>query len=82
MSIFRFQVHDGHHTVAPETVELPDLAAARRESVRRTGATLVLDAHTFLPSGDWHLDVTDEAGTLLFRLDVAMTVAPAAKRGP
>lgn len=79
MALYRFTVHDGHHSVDPETVDLPDVASARRESLRRAGAALVLDAHRFDPGWDWHLDVTDPNGTLLFRLDVAMTVAPAAK---
>lgn len=78
MSLYRFEVYASHHAVDPETVDLPDSDAARREGVRRAGATLVLDAHKLNPRDDWHLDVRDERGTLLFRFDFAMTVSPAA----
>lgn len=80
MATFHFQVHHGHHSVAPETVELSGAASARREGIRRAGAALVLDAHQLDAADDWHLDVTDDVGTLLFRFDFAMTVAPAARR--
>lgn len=79
MALYRFESHDGHHAVEPATLDLPDLAAAQREGARRVGTTLVLDAHHLRPHHDWHLDVTDKAGTLLFRFDVAITVAPAAR---
>lgn len=79
MTQYRFQVFDGRSTIAPEVIELPDLAAARREGIRRAGATLVLDAQVLTPDNDWRLDVTDEHGTLLFRYDFAMTISPAAR---
>lgn len=80
MPLYRFVVHEGHHAVDPETVDLPDIAAARREGIRRAGATLVLDAHKLEAGNDWRLDVTDQNSTLLYRFDFAMTVAPAARR--
>ena len=76
---FHFRTHDGVHAVEPETVELPDLTEARREGVRRAGATLVLDARKLDPAKDWHLDVTDADGTLLYRFEFVTTVAPAAR---
>lgn len=79
MPMYQFRVFDGRSHVIPDTVEFSDLDAARREGIRRAGAALVLDAHVISPNADWHLDVTDKAGTLLFRYDFAMTVSPAAR---
>ncbi len=79
MSLFRFQIFDGRSQIDPHTIDLPNLAAARREGIRRAGATLVLDAPIMTPDKDWRLDVTDEQGTLLFRYDFTMTLSPAAK---
>lgn len=81
MSLYQFQVFDGRSEVSPDKVELPNLDAARREGIRRAGATLVLDAHIITPDNNWRLDVTDENGTLLFRYDFAMTASPAARDG-
>ena len=77
---FHFQTHDGVHAVEPEAVELPDLTEARREGIRRAGATLVLDARELDPAKNWHLDVTDAAGILLYRFEFIATLAPAARR--
>ncbi|MGI3901207.1 MAG: DUF6894 family protein [Janthinobacterium lividum] len=79
MSRYRFQIFDGRSVIEPQVVELANLAAARREGIRRAGATLVLDAQVLTPDNDWRLDVTDEHGTLLFRYDFAMTISPAAR---
>ncbi len=79
MSLYQFRVFDGRHNVDPETVELPDIAAARREGIRRAAAGLVLDAHTLRPNSDWRLDVIDERETLLFRMDFTITASPAAR---
>lgn len=62
----QFRGFDGRSRVIPDTVELSDLDAARREGIRRAGAALVLDAHVIGPETDWHMDVTHGAGTLLF----------------
>lgn len=79
MPLFQFQVFDGRSAVSPDTVELADLAAARREGIGRSGASLVLDAHVIESKNDWRIDVTDQKGTLLFRYDFTMTIAPAAR---
>lgn len=79
MCLYQFQVFDGRSEVTPDTVELPTIDAARREGIRRAGATLVLDAHTLTPDHNWRLDVTDDRGTLLFRYDFTMTISPAGR---
>lgn len=79
MCLYQFQVFDGRSEVSPDTVELPTIDAARREGIRRAGASLVLDAHTLSPDHNWRLDVTDDRGMLLFRYDFTMTVSPAAR---
>ena len=79
MALYQFQVFDGRSEVSPDKVELPNLDAARREGIRRAGATLVLDAHIITPENNWRLDLTDERGTLLYRYDFAVTASPATR---
>ena len=79
MPTFKSQVFDGRSDISPGTVDIPNLDAARREGIRREGATLVLDAHILAHTNNWRMDVADENSTLPFRYDFAMTIAPAAR---
>ena len=79
LSRYHFNVFDGHSTVEPHELDLPDVGAARREGIRRAGAALVLDAHKLQPGGEWRLEVTDERALVLFRMDFAISASPAAR---
>ena len=79
MPQFHYNVFDGHSTVEPHAIELPDVDSACREGIRRAGAALVLDAHMLRPGGEWRLEVTDDTALVLFRMDFAISAAPAAR---
>ena len=79
MPRYHYNVFDGHSTVEPHALDLPDVDSACREGIRRAGAALVLDAHKLQPGGEWRLEVTDDRALVLFRMDFAISVSPAAR---
>ncbi len=56
--------------------ELPDLQAAREEAVALAGALLKEASEKFWSGEQWHMDVTDGNGLVLFRLDFSATQHP------
>jgi hypothetical protein len=72
-----FHVYDGRADRDTTGTELPGVDQARREAIAYAGRILDDDAHRIALGEDWHMDVTDEAGLLLFRLDFLVTNAPA-----
>lgn len=68
MPRYHFNVHDGFDLPDPEGSDLPDLRAARIEAVRYAGSLLHDHAVTFWDHDDWRMEVTDEAGLILFSL--------------
>lgn len=70
MPRYFFNIHDGSSLVDSEGTELPDLAAARIEATRLSGAVIKeLGApfwdHCF---NEWLLEVNDGSGQTLLRL--------------
>jgi len=57
-------------------VELPDIAAARREAVRFAGE-LLIDSEGSFQGEEWVVTVTDDSGLVLFTINVLWTAAPA-----
>lgn len=80
MPRYKFHVYDGRSDVTPDEVDLPDVDAARREGIRRAGATLVLDAHILKPNTEWRLEVKDRHGLVLYRMDFSITASSAVAR--
>ncbi len=80
MPRYKFHVYDGRSDVKPDEETLPDADAARREGIRRAGATLVLDAHILRPDTEWRLEVKDERGLVLYRMDFSITASSAVAR--
>ena len=77
MPRYFFNVHDGRNMPDPNGTELPDPGAARQEAIRFAGRLLDEDADRIGLGEDWQMEVTDERGLLLFRLDFHVTAAPA-----
>jgi hypothetical protein len=76
---FYFNIEDGKKIEDHEGTELPDVAAARIESIALAGA-LLKDAARHWDGTDWRMTVTDEAGTVVFTLRFSAEVcAPAAQ---
>ena len=81
MPRFHFHVHDGRSTLDTEGSELPSLDHARLEAVRFAGKLMDEEARRIADGEDWHLEVADETGLVLFRLDILATTAPAGGSG-
>ena len=66
---FHFNVYDGVNEIDREGTELPDRGEARIEAMRLSGEILKNTAHRLALGEDWRMEVTDEKGLILFRLD-------------
>ncbi len=82
MPRFHFNIYDGTSELDPEGTELPDYAEARVEAMRLAGEILKSTAHRLALGEDWHLEVTDERGLVLFRLAFQVVEAPAIAKPP
>jgi hypothetical protein len=72
---FHFNVRDGTNIPDPDGTELPDLKSARKEAVKLAGRLLLDEPDSFWEGSDWHVEVTDDRGVILFRLDFMATDA-------
>ena len=78
MPIYHFNVRDGSNIPDPDGTELPNVQAARVEAVKLAGRLLLDEPDTFWEGSDWHVEVTNDRGLILFRLDFMATEAAAA----
>ena len=69
MPQFHFNIYDGIRTHDREGTALPDVHEARREALRRASAFLDEEVIRGRLGEDWRMEVTDDEGRLLFRLD-------------
>jgi hypothetical protein len=74
---FHFNVCDGVNLPDREGTELSDYAEARVEAMRLAGEILKNTAHRLALGEDWHMEVTNERGLVLFRLTFQVVEAPA-----
>lgn len=68
MPRYYFNIHDGSSSLDENGTELVDIDAARRQAAQLMGEMLCDDPDAFWNSEEWHLDVTDERGLILFSL--------------
>lgn len=80
MPRYHFNVHDGSDLIDKDGTVLPDIVFARREAIRLAGKLLELGAGSINPGSEWRMDVTDDAGLLLFQLDFTVSQSPAASQ--
>ena len=78
MPLYHFNVRDGQDFPDEDGTELVDIASARKEAVALAGRLLADNAEGFWNGTDWHINVTDDTGRLLFTLNFAATIAPTA----
>ena len=79
MPVYHFNVRDGANIPDPDGTHLPDLRSARVEAVKLAGRLLMDEPESFWEGSNWHVEVTDHSGVILFRLDFMATDAiPAA----
>ena len=77
MPRFHFNVYGGVCVLDTEGTELPDWQAARLEAIRYAGALLVDEAQHVARGEEWRMEVTDEVGLMLFRLDFSVMASGA-----
>ena len=68
MPRYFFHVEDGFSTKDVEGTELPDIYMAQEEAIRLSGELLREMGGKFWNGTAWRLTVTDETGSILFRL--------------
>jgi hypothetical protein len=77
MPRYHFNVYDASDTIDELGVELPNWASARREAVRSSGAILEDEAESLKLGEAWRMEVTDDAGLILFSLTFTVTTSSA-----
>jgi hypothetical protein len=68
MPRYFFNFKDGQLLLDNEGTELPDLDAARAQAIIASGTMLHDQGAKFWQDRDWHMWVTDEAGTIVCAL--------------
>ncbi|WP_338663647.1 hypothetical protein VQH23_00470 [Pararoseomonas sp. SCSIO 73927] len=76
MTRYFFHVRDGQALPDRIGTVLPSLVAAKQHAVHLTGQLLKDDTGAFWNGEEWHMEVVDEAGLVLFTLDFIATEAP------
>ncbi|WP_425265700.1 DUF6894 family protein [Terrihabitans rhizophilus] len=71
MPLFHFQVRTDTHVLATEPLELADTTAVRIEAAKRAGDLLRVHADQIWVDEDWRIDITDDAGLILFVLHIS-----------
>ncbi|GJD66807.1 DUF6894 family protein [Methylobacterium frigidaeris] len=69
---YYFNVFDGHSQRDDLGTELPGSEQARREVVRLAGQVISDNAQRIVLGAGWHLEVRDELGALVTRLDLVV----------
>lgn len=77
MPRYHFNVYDGVTLLDKKGVELPDHNFARREAIRYSGVLLEEGGERDDLGAEWRMEVTDDTGLILFRLDFFVTPSPA-----
>lgn len=71
----RFYFHTFGSVVALDTegTELPGQTEACLEALRLAGSVLLDDADRLCSGGTWRMDVTNQAGSIVYCLDLRLT---------
>ena len=76
MERFFFNVHDGVSRLDEDGIDLPDIPTARAEGLSLAGQIIREAAATGHIAEDWHLQVTNDIGLTLFRMDLNVSESP------
>lgn len=77
MPFYNFEVRTPSHVMLTEGAELADTSAARVEAAKRVGALLHEHAGQLWVDQDWQMDVTDQAGLILYVIQITAIRSPA-----
>lgn len=81
MPRFHFQVRTETHVLITEAADLSGADQARVEAARRIGELLTRHAATIWVDESWRMDVTDDAGLILFVIQVSAIYSSATSPG-
>lgn len=81
MPHYYFHTADGRRDRDRQGAELADHRAARKQAIRFAGAILDSEPEVLWDGRDFRVEVTDEAGQLLFTVITLAVDAPASERG-
>ncbi len=73
MPRYFFNVYDGRNESDHDGMELAGWQAARVEAVQLAGRIIGDEARSVARGEHWHMEVVDEGGLTLFRLDFHVT---------
>ena len=79
MPFYHFNIYDGRGAVDLDGSELIDRDTARVAAIKLAGSVIADEAHMLRSGAEWHLDVTDPSGLVLYRLDFSVVDAPSLK---
>lgn len=79
MPRYFFHVHDGKSIPDHKGVELPDWDAARLHAITVAGRIVADEPQRLGLGEDWTMEVSDENGLVLFKLDFHITASPAVR---
>jgi hypothetical protein len=74
---FHFQVWTGGHVMVTEQADLNDIEGARIDAARRVGKLLHDHAGKLWADEDWQMNVTNDAGLILFIINISAMSSPA-----
>ena len=77
MPRYFFHVHDGKTVIDTEGMVLEDVAQARQMAIRMAGQIFDDEAELVARGSEWRMEVADERGVTLLRLDFFVTDAQA-----
>lgn len=76
MPNFFFDVYDGKTNIKTKGTNLPTWQEARTLAIRYMGEIFCSEANDISQSEDWHMNVTNEDGLVLMRLDFSILLSP------
>lgn len=81
MPRFYFKVFDRRLMIDEEGTELTDVREALVEAVHLAGSLIRDDAESLAAGEDWRMEVTDERGLIIYRLDFSISKTAASGGG-
>ena len=77
---YHFNLYDGERDLDVDGIELASWQDARFEAIRYAGEVLKEDPKRIAQTGDWRMEVTDDVGLILYRLDFCVIESAATSR--
>ena len=81
MPRFHFNFYDGVTDIDRTGVELADWREARLVAIQHAGTIFKSDPKRLALGEEWRMEVTDDTGLVLFRLDFSVMEAPTLSGG-